>query len=560
MSLWTARASAQEVLIEADASPRPPEYQVRKVHGDIRFGAGFGFVAEDPIFSAQPSLGLDLRDIAPVQLRLGAPVHIRMYDRDPEQGPVVRNTEWDEAGDYLAILQRLQYSGDYVFGREGRVLIDLRVGDLQRVQVGHGSMVRGYANSLDLDRRRSGVDLDARIEGLLLEHPAGAEIAFVAGDLAGQQIFGTRIAADWAGAALGFSVFGDPYAPRTLVPWDGRADALTVDSKNRLQTSGSLGAMAMGLDLSYRWTDRWRFLVTPYLDLNLMPGLGKGMHLGLDTEFILGRRRRARLGVVAELTVGDRGYDPTYFDVFTRCSACRRSSSRIRATCRPTSRPPRCRSTASYCRTTSAAWAATARSASLTTTAPSSRPATATGRVRSGTRGRRDSASTSRSCNCRCCTRTAASSGSTSSIPRAAWPASTSTCRCCAGSTCSPRPGSSTRSAARPERRLRRVSPPAGSSAVGAHAPRSRGQVRLVIMTCPFATDPSDRYSPAPGRGGARRGARRAHADGCESALPGRTRREIDRAAGVVLGTMQSSMSGIRRQGAGVQGDRRSTP
>lgn len=316
MSLWTARASAQEVLIEADASPRPPEYQVRKVHGDIRFGAGFGFVAEDPIFSAEPSFGLDLRDIAPVQLRLGAPVHIRMYDRDPEQGPVVRNTEWDEAGDYLAILQRLQYSGDYVFGREGRVLIDLRVGDLQRVQVGHGSMVRGYANSLDLDRRRSGVDLDARIEGLLLEHPAGAEIAFVAGDLAGQQIFGTRIAADWAGAALGFSVFGDPYAPRTLVPWDGRADALTVDSKNRLQTSGSLGAMAMGLDLSYRWTDRWRFLVTPYLDLNLMPGLGKGMHLGLDTEFILGRRRRARLGVVAELTVGDRGYDPTYFDVF----------------------------------------------------------------------------------------------------------------------------------------------------------------------------------------------------------------------------------------------------
>jgi hypothetical protein len=40
------------------------------------------------------------------------------------------------------------------------------------------------------------------------------------------------------------------------------------------------------------------------------------MHLGVDTEFTLGRRRAVRLGVVGELTVGSRGYDPTYFDVF----------------------------------------------------------------------------------------------------------------------------------------------------------------------------------------------------------------------------------------------------
>lgn len=309
-------ATAQEVLIEADASRREPEYRGRKVHGDVRIGFGFGFVAEDPIFEASPSLGLDFRDLAPVQLRLGAPVRLRIYDRDPEQGPVVRNTEWDEVGDYLAILQRLQYSGDYVFGREGRVLVDLRVGDLQRVQVGHGSLVRGYANSLDLDRRRTGVDLAARVEGLLLANPAGAELAFVVGDLSGQQIFGTRLGADWAGAGLGFSVFGDPFAPRTLVPWSANTDALAVDAQNRLATTGPRGAAALGIDLSYRWTDRWRFLVMPYLDLNLMPGVGKGLHLGLDTEFILGRRRRARLGAVVELTAGDKHYDPTYFDVF----------------------------------------------------------------------------------------------------------------------------------------------------------------------------------------------------------------------------------------------------
>ena len=316
LSLWTAEAAAQEVLVEADASPREPESRVRRVHGDIRFGAGFGFIVEDPIASLEPSLGLDLRDIAPIELRIGAPVRLRMYDRDPEQGPVVRNTDWDEVGDYLAILQQLSYSGDFVFAEQGRAMIDLRVGDLGRVHVGHGSVVHGYANSLDLDRRRTGIDLDARVEGALLEQTAGAELAFVVGDLAGQQIFGTRVGADWAGAGVGFSVFGDPLAPRTLVPYAPASPALAVDSQNRLSSVGDRGASALGLDLSYRWTDRWRYLVVPYVDLNFMPGLGKGMHVGVDTEFTLGRRRAVRLGVVGELTVGDAHYDPTYFDVF----------------------------------------------------------------------------------------------------------------------------------------------------------------------------------------------------------------------------------------------------
>lgn len=316
LAFGAASASAQEVLVEADASPHEPEFRGRKVHGDIRFGAGFGFIVEDPIASVEPSLGLDFRDLAPVELRIGAPVRLRMYDRDPEQGPVVRNTEWDEVGDYLAILQQLSYSGDYVFAEQGRATIDLRVGNLGRVHVGHGSLVHGYANSLDLDRRRTGIDLDARVEGALLEQTAGAELAFVVGDLAGQQIFGSRIGADWAGAGLGFSVFGDPLAPRSLVPQVAGGTALLVDAQNRLATQGQRGAAALGLDFSYRWTDRWRYLVVPYLDLNVMPGLGRGMHLGVDTEFTLGRRRAVRLGVVGELTVGSRGYDPTYFDVF----------------------------------------------------------------------------------------------------------------------------------------------------------------------------------------------------------------------------------------------------
>jgi hypothetical protein len=281
LALGSASARAQEVLVEADASPYEPEFRGRKVHGDIRFGAGFGFVVEDPIASLEPSLGLDFRDLAPVELRIGAPVRLRMYDRDPEQGPVVRSTEWDEVGDYLAILQQLSYAGDYVFAEQGRAMIDLRVGGLGRVHVGHGSIVHGYANSLDLDRRRTGDRPRRAGRGGVARAACGRRAgASSIGDLAGQQIFGSRIGADWAGAGIGFSVFGDPLAPRTLVPQAAGGQALLVDSQNRLATQGQRGATALGLDFSYRWTDRWRYLVVPYLDLNLMPGLGRGMHLG----------------------------------------------------------------------------------------------------------------------------------------------------------------------------------------------------------------------------------------------------------------------------------------
>jgi len=306
-------ARAQEVLVEADASQHPPDSATRKVHGDIRFGVGFGFITEDPIASLAPSFGLDLRDVAPVQFRLGAPINLRIYDRTPEQGPVIRKTEWDEAGDYLAILQQLSFNGDYIFGTYGRATVDVRVGGLQRVHAGHGTIVHGFANSLDVDRRRTGLDALARVEGDLLDQPAGSEVQLVVSDLAGQQIFGTRLGADWAGAGVGFSVFGDPFAPRALnlSPVGG----LEIDKRNQLVGTGR-GVAVVGFDISYSWSDRWRYLVVPYFDMNFIPGLGRGMHLGVDTEFRLGRRRAFRLGVLAELTVGSQHYDPTFFDVF----------------------------------------------------------------------------------------------------------------------------------------------------------------------------------------------------------------------------------------------------
>ncbi len=309
-------ADAQEVLVQGDRRIEDPGARgERKFHGEARLGARAGFIVEDPMFSVEPSVTFDLREIVPLEFRLGADLRLRMVDRAPEQGQVIRGTDWDEPGDFITILQALHYRDAFVFARHGQLEVDLRAGALGRVQLGHGSLVQGYANSLDVDRRRTGIDFALLVDGLLLEQPAGIELGLFVADLSGQQPLGARLGGHWAGAGIGFTVIGDPLAPRVLVPAEP-PDARRVDDTNYLVSSGGRGVVGLGLDLTYRFTDRWRYWISPYLDLNAMPGLGRGLHAGLDLEFALGRRRAVHLGFVGEFTYGDESYDPSYFDVF----------------------------------------------------------------------------------------------------------------------------------------------------------------------------------------------------------------------------------------------------
>jgi hypothetical protein len=312
----TVRPTRGEVLIEADTPAGPVEGPDRKLHGEARLGLGFGWVREDPIAAIAPSVLFDLRDLAGLQFGLGAAFRLRLVDREPADEGVLRRQDWDEVGDYLAILQRLEYAEQLAFGQTGQVDVDVRAGTLGRVQLGHASLVRGFHNSLDIDRKRTGVDLVARIQGDLLEQPAALDVGVVMTDLSGLQILGTRLGAEWAGAGIGFSAVGDPTAPHGIARDAGDAEAFAVGRGRRLQHEGRRGVAALGVDISYRASDQWNYVVVPYLDLAALPGLGRGLHLGIDGEVTLGRRRRVRLGAVAEMTVGSDGYDPAYFDVF----------------------------------------------------------------------------------------------------------------------------------------------------------------------------------------------------------------------------------------------------
>lgn len=311
-----ARESRGEVIIDADEAPRPGDEAQLPVHGLARIGVGFGAVMQDVVAVVHPSLELDFSELAPVRLRLGAPIRFRMIARAPDQRGVVRNADWDEAGDAVAVLERLDYADQFALDGGGHAAVDLHTGRLRGLSFGHGSLLRHHDNSLDVDRRRTGIDLSTEVTGEMLEQPVALEADLAVTDLAGSQLLGARVAGRWAGAGLGFSAIGDPNAPRQL--------GLTPDPDPRFerQAGGTLvpierrGAAGLDLELSYLATDRWWWSVEPYLDLVALPGLGRGLHLGTAADVVLGARRRTRLGASAELTVSNRSYDPAYFDVF----------------------------------------------------------------------------------------------------------------------------------------------------------------------------------------------------------------------------------------------------
>jgi hypothetical protein len=313
---WHVVPPRGRVLIDATASPRPTDVKSRPVHGEARLGLGFGAVMRDGIAQLWPRVALDFSERAPVRLGVGFPIRFRMVPQAPDQSGVVRRRDVDEAGDFVAILEHLSYRDQFARGTEGRAEVDLQIGRVADESLGHGSLVRHVHGNLDLDRRRTGVVFRSALRGRVAQQHAAFVTEVVAPDPTGGHVLGARVAGELAGAGLGLQVAGDPTAPRQLATTGTTTVGWARDDRTgRLRSLGRRGVVGTALDLSYRATDDWSWTVLPYVDLVLLPGLGGGGHIGVAPEGVLGRRRRIRLGGMAEVTAGSTGYDPAYFDL-----------------------------------------------------------------------------------------------------------------------------------------------------------------------------------------------------------------------------------------------------
>ncbi len=239
-------------------------------------------------------------------LRVGlyAPVSLRVYDADPEGGGVVRKQEWDEPGEWLRVVRWVELGRPYDNVR-------LRAGELVDQSLGHGTIVRSFHNSLDLDHARWGLagELNAiqgGFEGLL-------------DDVVDPHLVAARVhVRPWAfdirpGAAdavtFGLSVAADLDAPRRLVT--DASGRYLADDEGNFKVATSNATAILGLDTEYPILRGSAWTLTPYSDINWHAGYGAGWHVGSFAGW--SGPARLELDARAEVSLAGSDYLPAYF-------------------------------------------------------------------------------------------------------------------------------------------------------------------------------------------------------------------------------------------------------
>jgi len=251
--------------------------------------AGVGAFAGEAMTSVH---GLVLGQDETWRVLVEARLRLRTFGRDDGE-PTIRREDWDEPSDVAHVLRELSYKNGG---------LDVRAGELHEVSLGHGTLVRGYHNSLDPDHLRAGVRLDVReadadfellVDNYLLPHLVGARAALRPVD--------DRL-------TLGGSAAFDLAVPQGVrEELDG---SRSVSATRHLQTSDGVLGMA-GADIEYLFGDRGRSWFSPYVDVNALLGLGTGLHAGAHASLPAGR---LRLRAQGEYRLSSDGYLPAYAD------------------------------------------------------------------------------------------------------------------------------------------------------------------------------------------------------------------------------------------------------
>jgi len=225
----------------------------------------------------------------------------------------LRDEDYDENADYLAILRFVQYSdkdepGFYV-----------RLGDIDRDQIGYGQFINQYRNTLSLDNPQTGMVLD-RIEDRY-------KVESLFSSFATPSVFGARVgfkpfledsSATRQSVAFGITIAGDvsdearlenPY--RNGLPFfDGQAP-IGADTL-RLGSAVLESPLTMlGFDVSAPVFLGGIDELTAYAELGNIFGFGSGLGLGVEG---VDRRGNWRIKGWLEQRLLGREYVPSYFN------------------------------------------------------------------------------------------------------------------------------------------------------------------------------------------------------------------------------------------------------
>ena len=267
---------------------------------------GAGRLSADPVVMLRPRLTFTGQR---VRLAVSAPLFLKIADQSPPAAPangaapITWTNDWHNGEAYMAWLEELQYTSK-------RGAVELRLGQLRRQTLGHGTLVDNYTASYDPSQPRSGgrfvvstdtVEVKLLADGLIRPRLVAASFA-----VAPFQI-DNREAED--AFTIAFEIAGDMRAPYLDgVSQVGGADIVVT------------GAPFVGDEVMWSLYFAGGSFYTP-LTSGVMGG-------NLGTELQWARGRDALL-MRLEGTASASGYDPAYFD--DQYSAERASVANVRA-------------------------------------------------------------------------------------------------------------------------------------------------------------------------------------------------------------------------------------
>lgn len=237
-------------------------------------------------------------------LGVGLPVRFILKNDDdiPTTGGIFPKEDWDDARDWVAILNYFHYghSGDMFY---------FYFGEQRNRYVGNGSIVGAYYGDLRLYHPQRGVNLEVNTDY--------AGLDFFMDDVTPPNVIGGRVYIKPVSffskenygnnLEIGASYFADVFAPDKITGGEPGDDGRVISRTNM---------QIFGFDVSFRVLAMKYYQLTPYTDINKIVDAGTGMHFGLKHKFMLPTSTDMQILSRWEVRAMEADYIPSYFNTF----------------------------------------------------------------------------------------------------------------------------------------------------------------------------------------------------------------------------------------------------
>ncbi|MBP5407374.1 hypothetical protein J6Z19_09595 [bacterium] len=235
---------------------------------------------------------------------VGLPVRFILMNEDdiPTSGGVFPKEDWDDARDWVAILNYFHYgySGDMFY---------FYFGEQRNRYVGNGSIVGAYFGDIRLYHPQRGVNIEVNTDY--------AGLDFFMDDVTPPNVIGGRVYIKplsffdkenyGNNLEIGASYFADIFAPDQITG-KGPGDNGREISKTNMQI--------FGFDVSFRLLAMKYYQLTPYIDINKIVNAGTGLHFGLKHKIMFPGSRDFQILSKWEGRAMQPDYIPSYFNTF----------------------------------------------------------------------------------------------------------------------------------------------------------------------------------------------------------------------------------------------------